>query len=95
MLLQKYFGLVQSTDAYITMPPAICAQSFESTLAWATPIPEAIIIYIIWRSQIQNNIAESLEFQGAIKWNGLPKDTKELSSNTAFKNVIKNMQLRN
>ena len=38
---------------------------------------------------------KSFEFQGAIKWNGLPKDIKELSSNTAFKNAIKNMQLRN
>ena len=38
---------------------------------------------------------KSFEFQGAIKWNGLPKDIKELSSNTAFKNAIKNKQLRN
>ena len=42
----------------LTMPPAICAQSFEPTLAWATPIPDAIIISI-WRSQTQN-ITESL-----------------------------------
>ena len=76
------------------MPPAICGQSLEPTLAWATPIPEAIIIYI-WRNQIQNTTERSFEFQGAIKWNGLPKDIKKLSSNTAFKNAIKNMQLRN
>ena len=37
---------------------------------------------------------KSFEFQGAIKWNGLPKDIKELSSNTAFKNAIKK-HLRN
>ena len=57
-MAESYFDLVRSTDACITMPPAICAQSFEPTLAWATPTPEPIIIYV-WRSQIQN-IAESL-----------------------------------
>ena len=38
---------------------------------------------------------KSFDFQGAIKWNGLPKDIKKLFSNTGFKNAIKNMQLRN
>ena len=58
LIAESYFDLVWSTDACITMPPAICAQIFKPTLAWATPIPEAIIIYS-WRSQIQN-ITKSL-----------------------------------
>ena len=33
-----------------TTPHNTCAQNFEQTLAWATPMPEAIITYI----QIQN-----------------------------------------
>ena len=31
------------------------------------------------------NMGKSFEFQGVIKWNWLPKYTKELSSNTVFK----------
>ena len=86
------FDLVQSTDACITMPSAFrCAQSFEPTLAWATPIPETIIISI-WKSQIWVSLLNSKESSSGIDSLNTQKNYPRIQY---LKNAIKNMQLRN
>ena len=78
-----HFDLVQSTDAWTTMPPLyvlkVSSLGCSHTRGYNNILSE---------KPSTEYYRKCFEFQGVIKWNGLPKDIKQLSSNTAFKIAI-------